>query len=241
MFSFGWSFLEFCVSKKKAVVLLSGGLDSATVLAMVTQQGYDVYALSFQYGQRHKHETLAAKRNALSFELVEHAIIQLDLSAFSGSALINDISVPKANSVEEMGNEIPVTYVPARNTIFLSFALGWAESRGVTDIFVGVNALDYSGYPDCRPEYINAFQKLANLATKKGVTSPGSFKIHAPLIEMTKAEIIKTGLALGVNYAHTTSCYDPNDLGEACGHCDACLLRLKGFEENGLEDPATYQ
>ena len=229
------------MTKKKAVVLLSGGLDSATVLAMVTQQGYDVYALSFQYGQRHEHETLAAQRNAQSFELVEHAIVKLDLSAFSGSALINEISVPKANAVEEIGKDIPVTYVPARNTIFLSFALGWAESRGVTDIFLGVNALDYSGYPDCRPEYINAFQKLANLATKKGVMSPGSFKIHAPLIEMTKAEIIKTGIGLGVNYAHTTSCYDPNDLGEACGRCDACLLRLKGFKENGLEDPATYQ
>lgn len=229
------------MARKKAVVLLSGGLDSATVLAMVIDQGYETYALSFQYGQRHEHETSAARRNTQSYKIAEHAIIQLDLTAFTGSALINDISVPKANSVDEIGTDIPVTYVPARNTIFLSYALGWAESRGASDIFVGVNALDYSGYPDCRPEYIEAFQQLANLATKQGVTTSESIKIHAPLIEMTKAEIIKEGLRLGVDYAQTTSCYDPNGDGHACGHCDACLLRLKGFEENGLADPAVYQ
>lgn len=229
------------MTKTKAVVLLSGGLDSATVLAMVNQQDYEIYALSFQYGQRHEHETNAAQRNVANYEVVEHAVIQLDLTAFSGSALINDISVPKSKTVSDIGDDIPVTYVPARNTIFLSYALGWAESREATDIFVGVNALDYSGYPDCRPEYIDAFQQLANLATKKGVTTPGSIKIHAPLIEMTKAEIIRAGIDLGVDYANTTSCYDPNPAGEACSHCDACLLRLKGFEENGLKDPARYQ
>lgn len=229
------------MSEKKAVVLLSGGLDSATVLAIAVNQGYNVYALSFRYGQRHEHETIAAKSNASNYALISHSIIDLDLSAFRGSALINDIPVPKAASVDDIGTDIPVTYVPARNTVFLAYALGLAESVAATDIFLGVNALDYSGYPDCRPEFIDAFEALANLATKTGVTEPGSIKIHAPLINMSKAEIIETGIGLGVDYSLTTSCYDPDESGAACGQCDACLLRLKGFKENEIDDPATYQ
>jgi len=225
----------------RAVVLLSGGLDSATTLAIAASRGFEPFALSFRYGQRHEVELQAARRVAGRAGVREHVVIDIDLRKFGGSALTDDIDVPKARSLNEIGHGIPVTYVPARNTIFLSFALGWAEVLGCGDVFIGVNALDYSGYPDCRPEYIEAFQRMANLATKAGVESSQHLTIHTPLIELTKAEIIQTGLELGVDYSLTLSCYDPTRSGEACGDCDACLLRLKGFRENGIDDPAPYQ
>ena len=224
-------------------MLLSGGLDSTTMLAMGRAQGYELYALTFRYGQRHEHEIEAARRVARQFGVAEHVVAQIDLRAFGGSALTSpDIAVPKGRAPEEMAqHSIPVTYVPARNTIFLSFALAWAEVLGAGDIFIGVNALDYSGYPDCRPEYIEAFQRMADLATRAGVEGDQKLKIHTPLIAMTKAEIIRHGLALGVDYAMTVTCYDPSDEGGACGQCDACVLRLKGFAENNSADPARYQ
>jgi 7-cyano-7-deazaguanine synthase len=223
---------------KKAVVLLSGGLDSATVMAMALNEGYEVYAVSFRYGQRHVVELDCAVEQAL-LGAKEHKIVDIDLSSFGGSALTADIDVPKHEKIEELSDDIPVTYVPARNTVFLSYALAWAEVLEVFDIFIGVNALDYSGYPDCRPEFIEAYETMANLATVAGVQGR-RLKIHAPLIDLTKAEIIQRGLELGVDYAKTTSCYDPASDGRACGHCDSCLLRLKGFEDAGKEDPRCY-
>ncbi|WP_420236498.1 7-cyano-7-deazaguanine synthase QueC [Telmatobacter bradus] len=228
-------------TKKKAVVLLSGGLDSATVLAIARSQGYQSYALSFRYGQRHSYELEAAKRVAEAGGATEHRIAEIDLRVFGGSALTDNIAVPKGRGVEEMGHGIPVTYVPARNTIFLSFALAWAEVLGSSDVFIGVNALDYSGYPDCRPEFIEAYENMANLATKAGVEGRQRLKVHTPLIALTKAQIIAEGLRLGVNYGLTSSCYDPSPEGNPCGQCDSCLLRQKGFRENGLSDPLHYQ
>jgi 7-cyano-7-deazaguanine synthase len=223
--------------KKPAVLLLSGGLDSATVLAIAQKEGFEVHAISFSYGQRHNLELKRAKQIAKKAGVKDHRIAKVDLRLFGKSALTDDIAVPKARSLKEIGKGIPVTYVPARNTIFLSLALGFAESIGAYDIFIGVNALDYSGYPDCRPEYIKAFEKMANLATKSGVEGKGKIFIHTPLIRMTKAEIIRTGMKLGVDYGMTISCYDPIQ-NKACGRCDACLLRRKGFFENSLPDPA---
>jgi 7-cyano-7-deazaguanine synthase len=225
----------------RAVVLLSGGLDSTTVLAIAKTAGYETYALSFSYGQRHSWELECARKVAADSGVKDHRIAQIDLRVFGGSALTADIGVPKGRSLEEMSESIPVTYVPARNTIFLSFALAWAEVLGSSDIFIGVNALDYSGYPDCRPEFIEAFERMANLATKAGVESRLNLKIHTPLISLSKSEIISKGLALGVNYGLTSSCYDPSPSGEPCGVCDSCLLRQKGFRENGLIDPLKYQ
>jgi 7-cyano-7-deazaguanine synthase len=223
--------------RSKAVVLLSGGLDSATVLAIAKTEGYDVYALTFGYGQRHAWELECARAVARAGGAKEHKTATIDLRAFGGSALTAEIDVPKGRSPEQMSGEIPITYVPARNTIFLSFALAWAEVLGCSDIFIGVNALDYSGYPDCRPEFIAAFERLANLATKAGVEGRQSLKIHTPLIALTKAEIIRTGLELGVDFGLTSSCYDPSPTGKPCGSCDSCVLRHKGFRENGLVDP----
>ena len=227
--------------KPRAVVLLSGGLDSTTCCAIALDQGFVLSALTVTYGQRHQIEIDAARMVAAHFHITDHVVTNIDLRAFGGSALTSDIAVPKHNDASEVGNEIPVTYVPARNTIFLSFALAFAETRNANAIFIGVNALDYSGYPDCRPEYVSAFQVMANLATKAGVEGAQPLKIHTPLIDHTKAQIIQAGLNLGVDYAMTTSCYDPDATGAACGHCDACLLRLKGFHDAGLTDPATYQ
>jgi 7-cyano-7-deazaguanine synthase len=226
---------------KRAVVLLSGGLDSATVLAIARSAGYELYALSFSYGQRHIFELEAARRVAASIGVASHRIVEIDLRVFGGSALTGDIDVPKGRTVDEMAHGIPITYVPARNTIFLSFALAWAEVLGSSDIFIGVNALDYSGYPDCRPEFIEAFEKMANLATKAGVEDRQSLKIHTPLIALTKAQIVHKGIELGVDYSLTSSCYDPSPMGAPCGQCDSCLLRQKGFRENGLDDPLTYR
>jgi len=223
-----------------AVVLLSGGLDSATVLAIAHQEGFEANALSFAYGQRHAWELEAAKRVAQAGGAARHRIATIDLRAFGGSALTDDIAVPKGRGLEEMSHGIPITYVPARNTIFLSFALAWAEVLGASDIFIGVNALDYSGYPDCRPEFIRAYETMANLATKAGVEGRQRLKIHAPLMHMTKAEIIRKGLELGVDYGLTSSCYDPSRDGAPCGECDSCILRQKGFRENGIEDPLRY-
>ena len=222
---------------KRAVVLLSGGLDSATVLAIARSKGYELYALSFSYGQRHIWELQAAARVAESIGVLKHRTATIDLRIFGGSALTDDIEVPKGRSSDAMSHGIPITYVPARNTIFLSFALAWAEVLGSSDIFIGVNALDYSGYPDCRPEFIEAFETMANLATKAGVEGRQRLKIHTPLIAMSKAEIIQKGIELGVDYSLTSSCYDPSPDGEPCGQCDSCLLRQKGFRENGREDP----
>ncbi|MGA3335016.1 MAG: 7-cyano-7-deazaguanine synthase QueC [Terracidiphilus sp.] len=222
---------------KRAVVLLSGGLDSATVLALAKSEGYELFALSFSYGQRHAWELKAAERVAASIGVAQHRIASIDLRAFGGSALTDDIPVPKGRATQEMAQGIPITYVPARNTIFLAFALAWAEVLGASDIFLGVNALDYSGYPDCRPEYIAAFEKMANLATKAGVEGRQALKIHTPLIALTKAEIIRLGRGLGVDYGLTSSCYDPSPMGVPCGQCDSCLLRQKGFSENGIDDP----
>jgi 7-cyano-7-deazaguanine synthase len=226
--------------KKPAVVLLSGGLDSATAAAIASCEGYVVNALSFSYGQRHSFELEAARRVAQALNVAQHRIVSIDLRAFGGSALTDDIAVPKGRSSEEMGHEIPITYVPARNTIFLSFALAWAEVLGSQDIFIGVNALDYSGYPDCRPEFIAAYEEMANLATKAGVEGRQKLTIHAPLMHLTKAQIIKRGMELGVDYSLTSSCYDPGMNGKPCGQCDSCLLRRKGFKENGIDDPLPY-
>jgi 7-cyano-7-deazaguanine synthase len=226
--------------EKKAVVLLSGGLDSATTLAIATAQGYLAYAISFEYGQRHAIELLRARQVAQSFGAKGHLILQVDLAAIGGSSLTAEIEVPKNRSADELSTGIPVTYVPARNTIFLSLALGWAETLGSSDIFIGVNALDYSGYPDCRPEFISSFERTANLGTRAGVEGLTPIRIHTPLIAMTKAEIINTGLKLGVDYSLTHSCYDPAPGGLACGRCDSCLLRLKGFAEAGTPDPLAY-
>ena len=221
---------------KKAVVLYSGGLDSTTCLAIARHEGFTPYAISFAYGQRHAVELALARANARPMGAVDHLVVDFDYRQVGGSALTSAIDVPK----EGVGSDIPVTYVPARNTVFLSFALGWAEVLGAFDIFIGVNALDYSGYPDCRPEYIAAFETLANLATRAGVEGAGRFRIHTPLISLTKAEIIRTGLTLGVDYGRTHSCYDPSPAGVACGLCDSCRLRLKGFAEAGVTDPVSY-
>jgi 7-cyano-7-deazaguanine synthase len=223
-----------------AVVLLSGGLDSATTLAIAKQQGFAPYAISFRYGQRHAIEIEAAQRVAESLGVARHVIAEIDLRVFGGSALTDDIAVPKGRSAEEMAREIPVTYVPARNTIFLSYALAFAEVVSAADIFIGVNAVDYSGYPDCRPEFIEAFERVANLATKAAVEGQ-RITIHAPLIRMTKAEIIRTGASLGVKYGLTTSCYDPDGEGRACGQCDSCQLRRAGFQTAEIDDPTRYQ
>jgi 7-cyano-7-deazaguanine synthase len=226
---------------KRAVVLLSGGADSTTVLAMAKSQGFEIYALTFRYGQRHEFEIKAARRIAERFGVARHLVAEIDLRLIGGSALTSDIAVPKDRPLDEMSHGIPVTYVPARNTIFLSFSLAWAEVLGASDIFLGVNALDYSGYPDCRPEFIEAYQCMANLATKAGVEGRQRLAIHTPLISLTKAQIIHEGLELGVDYGLTSSCYDPSPEGAACGRCDSCLLRLKGFAENGIGDPVSYR
>ena len=221
---------------KPAVCLLSGGLDSTTCLALARREGYACYALSFDYGQRHRYELDAAARIAAHFGAARHLVTKIGLDAFGGSALTDSIAVPKARSAAEMSTGIPVTYVPARNTIFLSFALAWAEVLEASDIFIGVNALDYSGYPDCRPEYIEAYERMANLATKAGVEGRTRVRIHTPLLRLTKAGIVKLAHSLNVPFALTHSCYDPGPAGEPCGACDACLLRRKGFEEAGIED-----
>lgn len=224
-------------SRPRAVVLLSGGLDSTTVLAIAREQGFEPYALSFHYGQRHIQELVAAESVARSQGVVKHVVAQIDLREFGGSALTADIAVPKGRTAVDMSDGIPITYVPARNTVFLSFALAWAETLGASDIFIGVNALDYSGYPDCRPEYIAAYETMANLATKAGVEGIQKLKIHTPLISLTKAQIVQEGMRLGVDYSETSSCYDPGEDGKPCGACDSCVLRAKGFAEAGLKDP----
>lgn len=224
-------------SARKAVILLSGGLDSATALAIAKSDGFDSYAISFRYGQRHAYELNCAQRIARHLGAHEHVIVDFDLRKFGGSALTSEVAVPKDRAVTQMSAGIPVTYVPARNTIFLSFALAWAEVLIAHDIFIGVNALDYSGYPDCRPEYVRAYEQMANLATKAGVEGTGKLHIHTPLIQMTKAQIIRKGIELGVDYSQTSSCYDPGVTGEPCGRCDSCLLRTKGFAEAGAADP----
>ncbi len=228
--------------EKRAVVLLSGGLDSTTTLAIARAEGYIPYALSFRYGQRHEAEIEAARRIAARDGVARHIVVDIDPRTFGGSALTDDIDVPKGRSLEDMDEAgIPITYVPARNTIFLSYALAWAEVLGASDIFIGVNVYDYSGYPDCRPEYIAAYERMANLATKAGVEGRQQLTIHAPLMRLTKARIIARGLELGVDYGQTVTCYDPAPDGAACGECDACQLRLKGFAENGLTDPVAYR
>ena len=229
------------MKNQRAVVLLSGGLDSSTTLAIAKEQRFLPFALSFRYGQRHKLELEAASKAVRALGVEQHTIVDIDLRCFGGSALTSDIDVPKGRSPEEMSQGIPITYVPARNTIFLSFALAWAEVLECSDIFIGVNALDYSGYPDCRPEFIEAFQRLANLATKAGVEGAARVTIHAPLINLSKAEIIRKGIELGVDYSLTMSCYDPSGLGEACGLCDSCQLRRKGFLAAGVVDPTRYR
>ncbi len=223
-----------------AVLLLSGGLDSTTMLAYALDRGFDVHAMTFRYGQRHISEIEAARRVARRYGVRDHVIVDIDLRTFGGSALTADIEVPRDRPAAEMSSGIPITYVPARNTIFLSFCLAWAEVLGASDIFIGVNALDYSGYPDCRPEYIAAFERMANLATRGGVEGTTPIRIQTPLLNLTKREIVQLGHSLGVDYAMTLSCYDPSDSGEACGHCDACTLRLRGFAEAGTPDPAAY-
>ncbi|MGZ8468882.1 MAG: 7-cyano-7-deazaguanine synthase QueC [Gemmatirosa sp.] len=233
-------------ARPAAVVLLSGGLDSTTCLAIAHREGFAVHALSFRYGQRHAHEVEAARRIAARHGVARHVVVDIDLRVFGGSALTADIAVPKDRPAEAMGDEggVPITYVPARNTIFLSYALALAETTEARDIFVGVNALDYSGYPDCRPEYVRAFERMANLATRAGVEAAArnetAIRLRTPLLELTKAEIVRLGLLLGVDYGETTSCYDPAPDGTACGHCDACQLRLKGFAEAGADDPIAY-
>ncbi|MDA8061361.1 MAG: 7-cyano-7-deazaguanine synthase QueC [Actinomycetota bacterium] len=226
------------MTDQPAVVLLSGGLDSTTVVAIARHEGYRPYALSFRYGQRHEIELTAARRVAAAMGVSDHVVADIDLRAFGGSALTADIDVPHHNQVDDLDTGIPITYVPARNTIFLAFALAWAETIGASDVFIGVNALDYSGYPDCRPEYIAAFETMANLATKAGVEGTQHLRIHTPLIDLTKAQIIQRGLELGVDYSLTHSCYDPDISGRPCGTCDSCLLRQKGFVEAGVVDPA---
>ena len=226
---------------KHAVVLLSGGMDSATCLAIAKREGYLPHALSFRYGQRHAVEVEAATRVAHALGVVEHRIVSLDPSAFAGSALTGGPDVPKDRSEHDIGHGIPSTYVPARNTIFLAFALGYAEVIGAADVFIGINALDYSGYPDCRPEFLEAFEKMARLATRAGVEGTAPLSIHAPLLHLTKADIVRRGTELGVDYDLTITCYDPSPTGLACGHCDACALRRKGFQEAGVKDPTRYQ
>ncbi len=226
---------------KRGVILLSGGLDSATTAAVARAEGYELYALTVDYGQRHRHELAAARRVAEALGVRRHVVLAADLRPLGGSALTDAIAVPKDRSAAQMRQGIPVTYVPARNTILLALALGYAEVVGAADIFLGINAIDYSGYPDCRPEFVAAFQRLANLGTKAGVEGTASFRIHAPLVSLTKGEIIRRGVALGVDYALTHSCYDPDDAGRSCGRCDACRLRLQGFADAGLKDPLTYR
>jgi 7-cyano-7-deazaguanine synthase len=228
-------------TKRRAVVLLSGGLDSATTAAIARAEGYQVFALSVDYGQRHRFELEAAKRVAESLGVVRHVVVPVDLAQFGGSALTDQIAVPQDRSDDEISHGIPITYVPARNTVFLSLALGYAEVVGAAEIYLGVNAVDYSGYPDCRPEYITAFERLANLATKAGVEGALEFRIRAPLVKMTKAEIIRRGTELGIDFGLTHSCYAPDNTGVACGRCDACHIRRKGFAEAGLTDPIAYQ
>jgi 7-cyano-7-deazaguanine synthase len=228
------------VPPRPAVVLLSGGLDSTTVLALAARQGFAVHALTFRYGQRHAHEVAAAREVAVRHGVARHVVADIDLRWIGGSALTGDLDVPKDRPLDGDAGGIPVTYVPARNTIFLAYALAWAEVLGATDLFIGVNALDYSGYPDCRPEYIAAFERLANLATRAGVEGTRPLVVHAPLIRLTKGEIIALGVSLGVEYGATTSCYDPAPDGAACGRCDACRLRRRGFAEAGMTDPARY-
>jgi 7-cyano-7-deazaguanine synthase len=228
-------------TQKKAVVLLSGGLDSATTAAIAKADGYVIYALSVDYGQRHRFELESASRVAAAIGVAEHKVVKIDLASLGGSALTADIAVPQGRSDDEISSGIPITYVPARNTVMLSLALGYAEVLGAADIFVGVNAVDYSGYPDCRPEFIAAFEKLANLATKAGVEGTSNFRIHTPLIHLTKAQIIQRGTALGVDYSLTHTCYSPDAAGVSCGKCDACQLRKKGFADAGLVDPIQYQ
>jgi 7-cyano-7-deazaguanine synthase len=225
---------------RPAVLLLSGGLDSTTMLAYAVDHGYDVHAMTFRYGQRHSSEIEAARRVARHYGVRDHVVVDIDLRTFGGSALTADIAVPKDRTADAMASGIPITYVPARNTIFLSFCLAWAEVLGATDIFIGVNALDYSGYPDCRPEYVAAYERMANLATRGGVEGSTPLRIQTPLLHLSKREIVELGRSLGVDYSITLSCYDPSPAGEACGRCDACKLRLKGFAEAGLEDPAPY-
>ena len=225
----------------KAVCLLSGGLDSSTCLGVARRDGYDCYALSFDYGQRHRVELAAAARVARHFGAREHRTTVIDLRAFGASALTADFAVPKDRGAEEMSHGIPITYVPARNTIFLSFALAWAEVLACSDIFIGVNALDYSGYPDCRPEYLEAFERMANLATRAGVEGATRIQIHAPLLRLSKAEIVRLGAEVGVDFALTHSCYDPDREGRPCGACDSCQLRRKGFEQAGVTDPLVYR
>ncbi len=225
--------------KRSAVVLLSGGLDSATCLAIANAEGFAAHAISFRYGQRHEYELERAQQLARSLGAASHRVVDINLAQFGGSALTDaSIGVPKSDAVEDVGESIPVTYVPARNTVFLSLALAFAETIQSTDIFIGVNALDYSGYPDCRPAFITAFQTMANLATKAGVEGAEPLRIHTPLLDLTKAQIIAKGISLGVDYSQTLSCYDPGEGGVPCGHCDACLLRNKGFAENDLTDPS---
>ena len=226
-------------SRAPAVLLLSGGLDSTTLLALALRDGFDVHALTFRYGQRHAQEVEAARRVARAFGVADHVVAEIDLRTFGGSALTGDADVPKDRPPHELSTGVPITYVPARNTIFLSFALAWAEVLGAHDIFIGVNALDYSGYPDCRPEYIRAYEAMANLATRAGVEGE-RLRVRTPLMQLTKREIVELGLSLGVDYSLTTSCYDPTPDGAACGHCDACQLRLKGFADGGHADPARY-
>ena len=224
----------------KAVVLVSGGVDSSTVLALAKREGFEIHALSFDYGQRHRHELEAARRVVQSLGITHHEFMRFDLRAVGGSALTADIEVPKSRDLRQMSAEIPVTYVPARNTIFLAFALGWCEVLGAQDIFIGVNAIDYSGYPDCRPGFLEAFEKLAHLATKAGIEGRAQYHIHAPLVNMGKAEIIRTGHEAGVDFSLTHSCYDPTPGGLACGSCDSCVLRRRGFQDAGLPDPTRY-
>lgn len=226
---------------KTAVCLLSGGLDSATTLAIARRDGFECHALSFDYGQRHRIELAAAARVARSLGAADHKTALIDLRLFGGSALTSEIDVPKDRAASEMSHGIPITYVPARNTIFLSFALAWAEVLGSSDIYIGINAVDYSGYPDCRPEYVEAFERMANLATKAGVEGLQRLRIHTPLIDLSKADIIRAGLALGVDFSLTHSCYDPDAEGRACGHCDSCQLRLAGFAAVGSADPVSYR
>ena len=225
---------------KKAVALASGGLDSSTVLAIARKQGFEVYALSFDYGQRHRHELYAARKVVESLGIKNHIIATIDLRAFGGSALTSEIEVPKNRDPEQISTEIPITYVPARNTIFLSFALGWCEVLQAQDIFIGINAVDYSGYPDCRPEFLRRFESLAEVATKAGIEGRARYCIHAPLLNMSKAQIIRTGHDAGVDFALTHSCYDPDAEGRACGSCDSCRLRRDGFRQVGLPDPTRY-
>ena len=226
--------------RRHAVLLLSGGLDSTTMLALATSERYEVHALTFRYGQRHEHEVEAARRIAARYRVARHIVIDIDLRSFGGSSLTGSAPIPKDRPGDVIAAEIPSTYVPARNTIFLSFALAWAETLGAREIFIGVNALDYSGYPDCRPEYLAAFEHLATLATRSGVEGQGSIQVRAPLLHLSKREIIELGVRLGVDYSRTTTCYDPDAGGAACGRCDACTLRLRGFADGGLTDPARY-